>query len=141
MYANNYKRYGLIIEDENEDDPNIKYGRIVESKYGELDLDFVFTKADGTYSGTDILKYPYKIIKKELNIDCRYYDLRRSYVTHAYHNGIKPKNIATIVGHNNVETINKYYLESISVEVVKAVDKMNELISSDTISNVIQFEC
>lgn len=141
LYAGDYKKYGLIVEEVDEDDPNIKYGKIVESKYAEFDLDFVFTKEDGTYSGTDIIKNPYDVIKKEFNIDCRYYDLRGSFVTYAYHNGIKPKNIATIVGHNNVETINKYYLQSINVEVVKAVDKMNELISSDTISNVIKFEC
>ena len=31
-------------------------------------VNFIFTQDDGTYVGTDITKYPYKIIKNELNI-------------------------------------------------------------------------
>ena len=41
----------------------------------------VFTRKDGTYSGTDIIKYPYKIIHHELGINCRFYDLRGNFAT------------------------------------------------------------
>ena len=137
LYANDYKKYGLkdiiIIDD-------VTTGRIVDSKYGEQDLDFVFTKEDGTYSGTDIIKDPVKIIKNELNINCRFYDLRGSFATHADHNGVVTKDIAAILGHASVETTDEFYLSPMDESVVKAVNSINNLISSDTISKTIKFE-
>ena len=137
LYANDYKKYGLkdiiIIDD-------VTTGRIVDSKYGEQALDFVFTKEDGTYSGTDIIKDPVKIIKNELNINCRFYDLRGSFATHADHNGVVTKDIAAILGHASVETTDEFYLSPMDESVVKAVNSINNLISSDTISKTIKFE-
>ncbi len=40
----------------------------------------VFTRKDGTYSGTDIISYPFKIINHELRINCR---LRGGFATKA----------------------------------------------------------
>lgn len=34
-----------------------------------------FTRRDGKYSGTDIVKYLFKIIHHELGIKCRFYDI------------------------------------------------------------------
>lgn len=66
--------YGKVIEQ-----------RIVENPNNILSIDtlnFVFTKYDGTYIGTDLTKYPFEIIHKELKIEnCRFYDLRGSYAT------------------------------------------------------------
>ena len=137
LYANDYKKYGLR-DMKNIND--VMFGRIVESKYGELDLDFVFTREDGTYSGTDIIKEPCRIINEELNINCRFYDLRGSFVTHASHNGAILKDIAAILGHSSVEITNEYYLSAVDEAVVQTIDNMNKLISSDTISNAIKFE-
>ena len=137
LYANDYKKYGLR-DMKNIND--VMSGRIVESKYGELDLDFVFTREDGTYSGTDIIKEPCRIINEELNINCRFYDLRGSFVTHASHNGAILKDIAAILGHSSVEITNEYYLSAVDEAVVQTIDNMNKLISSDTISNAIKFE-
>lgn len=43
-------------------------------------VEMVFTRKDGTYSGTDIIRYPFKIINHELGINCR---LRGSFATKA----------------------------------------------------------
>ena len=34
----------------------------------------MFTRKDGTYSGTDIIRYPFRIIHHELGIQCRFHD-------------------------------------------------------------------
>jgi len=47
----------------------------------------VFTRRDGRYSGTDIIKYPFKIIRSELGINARFYDLRGSFATTSLRNG------------------------------------------------------
>lgn len=51
-----------------------KYGKIVEFKIIEEkrkkknSLDMVFVRKDGSYVGTDVIKYPFKIIHNELGI-------------------------------------------------------------------------
>ena len=63
--------------------------KIVEGKYKNLkSVEMVFTKNNGLYVGTDIIKYPFKIIHNELGIkNCRFYDLRGSYATKILRNG------------------------------------------------------
>jgi len=62
----------------------------------------VFTRKDGTYLGTDIIKYPFKIIRHELEINCRFYDLRGSFATISLRNGSKIKDIAEVLGHKRI---------------------------------------
>lgn len=94
-----------------------KYGKLVEYKIVENnsknnEVDMVFTRKDGTYSGTDIVKYPFKIIHHELGIKFRFYDLRGSFATISLRNGCEIKDIAEILGHNRIETTEKYYISS-----------------------------
>ena len=72
----------------------------------------VFTRKDGTYSGTDIIKYPFKVIHHELGIKCRFYDLRGSFATISLRNGCEIKDIAEVLGHKRIETTEKYYISS-----------------------------
>ena len=85
----------------------------------------VFTRKDGTYSGTDIIKYPFKIIHHELGIKCRFYDLRGSFATISLRNGCEIKDIAEVLGHKRIETTEKYYISS------TIQDKMNVIINFD----------
>ena len=95
----------------------------------------VFIKKGGTYAGTDIIKYPYKIIHKELGIsNCRFYDLRGSYATKSLYYGVKIKDIATILGHSNIETTENYYIKS-SEKTRKEANKKFEL---TTYSKIIE---
>ena len=110
QYGKNYKRY-ILEEVKN------KFGKLVEykivksnSKYNRVDM--VFTRKDGTYSGTDIVKYPFKIIHHELGIKCRFYDLRGSFATISLRNGCEIKDIAEVLGHKRIETTEKYYIKS-----------------------------
>ena len=107
-----------------------KYGKLVEYRIiqGNIKRNYIemlFTRKDGTYSGTDIIKYPFKIIHHELKINCRFYDLRASFVTISLRDGCKIKDIAEVLGHKRVETIEKYYILSTSK------DKMNAIIDFD----------
>ena len=82
----------------------------------------VFTRKDGTYSGTDIVKYPFKVIHHGLGIKCRFYDLRGSFATISLRNGCEIKDIAEVLGHRRIETTEKYYITSTEVdknEVIK----------------------
>ena len=109
-YGKKYKRY-IIKEVRN------KYGKLIEYKIIESNskcnrIQMVFTRKDGTYSGTDIIKYPFKIIHHKLGINCRFYDLRGSFATISLRNGCEIKDIAEVLGHKRVETTEKYYISS-----------------------------
>ena len=109
-YGKNYKHYTL-------ERINNKYGKlveyvIIESKSKRNRVNMVFTRKDGTYSGTDIIKYPFKIIRNELGIKARFYDLRGSFATTSLRNGCEIKDIAEVLGHTRIETTEKYYISS-----------------------------
>lgn len=129
-YGKNYKNYTL-------ERINNKYGKLVEyvivkSKNKRDKIEMVFTRKDGTYSGTDIIKYPFKIIRNELGIKARFYDLRGSFATTSLRNGCEIKDIAEVLGHRRIETTEKYYITS-TEENKKEVTKSIE--SSLKISN------
>ena len=86
----------------------------------------VFTRKDGTYSGTDIIKYPFKIIHHELGIKCRFYDLRGSFATISLRNGCEIKDIAEVLGHKRIETTEKYYISSVLKDKEKLVKTFEE---------------
>ena len=137
LYGNNYKYYGLKKHKEIKGE--LVY-RIVDNDYSEENVDFVFTREDGKYSGTDILKDPIKIINEEFGIKCRFYDSRGSFATNALYNGNNIVSIAKILGHADIATTSRYYLRSKDDAVVQAIRGMDALISSNTISNAIKFE-
>ena len=72
--------------------------------------DTVLTRKDGTYSGTDIIRYPFRIIHHELVIQCRFYDLRGSFATICLRNGCEIKDVVEGLGHKRIETTQKYYI-------------------------------
>ena len=86
----------------------------------------VFNRKDGTYSGTDIIRYPFKIIHHELGINCRFYDLRGSFATISLRNGCEIKDIAEVLGHKRIETTEKYYISSV-MEDKEKVSKTFEM--------------
>ena len=80
-----------------------KFGKVVEHRLIESKrknrnqeiFDLVFVNKDGSYSGTDITKYHYKVIRNELGIiNCRFYDLRGSYATKSLRNGAYLRDVA-----------------------------------------------
>lgn len=139
-YGNDYKTYHL---------ENIKndYGKILERKIVEnknirlpnQELKLVFTKENGTYCGTDIIRYPFKIIHHELGIKkCRFYDLRGSYATKILRNGAEIRDVADILGHSRIETTENYYMSSTEESKKEANDILEEIIYSDIIDEIIK---
>lgn len=111
-YGNEYRKYSL-------ESIKNKYGKIVEYKIIDVkrknknSIDMVFVRKDGTYVGTDVIKYPFKIIHNELSIkNCRFYDLRGSYATKSLRSGVEIKDVADILGHSRIETTENYYIYS-----------------------------
>lgn len=113
-YGSDYIKYNL-------EPIKNKYGKvteykIIESKYKKKNnVEMIFTRKNGSYVGTDIIKYPFKIIHDELGIkDCRFYDLRGSFATISLRNGAAIKDIACVLGHKRIETTENYYISSTS---------------------------
>lgn len=128
---NNYKKeYGKKYNYYNLEKVKNKYGKLVEYKIVKSNsrhnkVDMVFTRKDGTYSGTDIIKYPFKVIRHDLGIKCRFYDLRGSFATISLRNGCEIKDIAEVLGHKRIETTQKYYITSTETdknEVIKSFE-------------------
>ena len=122
-FGKNYKYYTL-------EEVKNKYGKLVEYKIIKNNskrnrVEMVFTRKDGTYSGTDIIRYPFRIIHHELGIQCRFYDLRRSFATISLRGGCEIKDIAEVLGHERIETTQKYYILSLE-ENKKKVTKVFE---------------
>ena len=122
-YAKKYKRY-ILKEMKN------KYGKLVEYKVIESQsrnnkVQMVFTRKDGTYSETDIIKYPFKIIHHELGINCRFYDLRGNFATKTLRKGCEIKDISKVLGHSRIETTENYYINS-TKDNLKQVSKSFE---------------
>lgn len=85
----------------------------------------VFIKTNETYSGTDLIKYPFKIIYYELGIKCKFYDLRGSFATTTLRSGVEIKNISKVLGHSKIETIENYYITS-TIDTLKNVSETFE---------------
>lgn len=142
LYRKNYHNYYL-------EEIKNKYGKIVEYKIFEFkhksknrkQISLVFTKNDGRYSGTDLLRYPFKIIHEELNIkNCRFYDLRGSYATKSLRNGVEIRDVADILGHSKIEATKNYYISSTEETLKEASEKFEKIVKSETINEIIKFK-
>lgn len=139
-YGRKYKKYEL-------EPIKNKYGKIneykvIESKHKNLNsVEMVFTKNNGLYVGTDIIKYPFKVIHNELGIKkCRFYDLRGSYATKILRNGAEIRDVADILGHSRIETTENYYISSSEKTRKEANDMLGNIIKSDVINEIVNFE-
>ena len=140
LYGKEYKYYHI-------DEVKNEYGKVIEHRIvlnkncGENILNLVFVRDNVTYSVTDLLRYPFRIIHDELKIDkCRFYDLRGTYATKVLNSRTEIKEVANLLGHRNIETTENYYIrsnEEIRKQAVKEFDSNN---TTDVIKNVIEFQ-
>ena len=136
-YGKKYKQYVL-------EEVRNKYGKLIEYKVVENNskrnrVKMVFTRKDGTYSGKDIVKYPFKIIHHELGIKCRFYDLRGSFATISLRNGCEIKDIAEVLGHKRIETTEKYYISSTNEDKKQVVNNIDKTLILEDEKNLIWF--
>ena len=112
-YGKKHKKYH--IEEFTNEYGKTTEKRIVENSNDTFDsYNLIFTRDDGTFVGTDILRYPFKIIRNELGLKYRFYDLRGSYATKTLNNGVEIRNVVDNLGHKNIETTENYYISSSS---------------------------
>lgn len=142
IYGNKYIYYH--IEDVKNEFGKVIETRIVENKIGEeyeSNIDLIFTRNDGTYSGTDLVRYPFKIIHDEMGIKkCRFYDLRGSYATKILNNGVEIREVADILGHRNIETTENYYISSTSDSRKYATEVFDKMMKSEVIDKIIKYD-
>ncbi len=137
VYEKKYKQYVL-------EQVRNKYGKLVEYKVIESQsrnnkIQMVFTRKDGTYSGTNIIRYPFRIIHHGLGIQCRFYDLRGSYATKILRNGAEIRDVADILGHSRIETTENYYISSSDETRKEANDMLEEIMKSDVIDEIMNY--
>lgn len=132
IFGTQYKYYHL------EDDSVDK--RIVINYNNEERVNFIFTQDDGTYVGTNITKYPYRIIKNELNINARFYDLRGTYATRLTNNGTLMNEVSELMGHSDPSITRKYYISTTEDNKREAINNLDKVNISDVINNAIKFE-
>ena len=101
----------------------------------------VFPRANGKYCGTDIIRYPYKIIHDKLGIkNCRFYDLRGSYATTILRNGVEIRDVADVLGHKDIETTENYYISSTDETRKNVTDSYESTINLDVIDEIIEYK-
>lgn len=141
LYGKDYKYYHLE-EMKNQYGKVLEY-QIVENQSNILSIkpaNMIFTRDNGKYCGTDIIKYPYKIIHDELGIEnCRFYDLRGSYATKILRNGAEIRDVADILGHSRIETTENYYISSSDETRKEANDMLEEIMKSDVIDEIMNY--
>lgn len=137
VFGHQYKYYHL---EEDIDTNNSVDKRIVINTNNEEIINFVFTQDDGTYVGTDITKYPYKIIKNELNINARFYDLRGTYATRLTNSGTMMNEVSELMGHSDPSITRKYYISTTEDNKREAINNLDIVNNSDVINNIIKFE-
>ncbi len=137
VFGQQYKYYHL---EDDIDTNNSVDKRIVINTNNENIINLVFTKEDGTYVGTDITKYPYKIIKNELNINARFYDLRGTYATRLTNSGTMMNEVSELMGHSDPSITRKYYISTTEDNKREAINNLDIVNNSDVINNVIKFE-
>lgn len=142
LYGKKYKYYHL--EEVTNSYGKVVETRIVENKKGykyNNNLDLVFVKDNGNYTGTDLIRYPFKIIRKELGIsNCRFYDLRGSYATKILNNGIERREVADLLGHRDVSTTENYYISSTSDTRKNATEVFDNLMKSEIIDEIVEYK-
>lgn len=100
--------------------------KIVESNSKNNRVEMVFTRKNGTYFGTYIIRYQFKIIHHELGINCRFYDLRGSFATKALRNGNEIKDISKLLDHSRIETTENYYVVSTTQDLIKICESIEK---------------
>lgn len=138
-YGRKYKKYEL--EPIKNEYGKINEYKVIENRHKNLkSVEMVFTKNNGLYVGTDIIKYPFKIIHNELGIkNCRFYDLRGNYATQILRKGAEIRDVADILGHSRIETTENYYIFSTEESRKEANDLLERIMQTNVINEVINY--
>ena len=70
----------------------------------------VFIKEDGSFQGTDSMKYPSKVINYELGIHFNFHALRHTHATMLIEANVPVKAVSERLGHSNTRTTLETYV-------------------------------
>lgn len=105
LYGDNYmKHYKKVVINPFNNKEEVKIvNAIAEIDVTLPEVNFVFTKNNGVYEGTDSVKYPFKVIHYELGINCRFHDFRDTHATRLIESGADIKAVSKRLGHRNID--------------------------------------
>lgn len=93
-----------------------------------FDNNLVFSTPQGNYLSESNVRKSFKRVLKKCNLnDFRLHDLRHTFATRLFENGIPPKTVQSLLGHSNISTTLNIYTHVMKDTKDKAVDKLNFL--------------
>ncbi|KXA12068.1 tyrosine-type recombinase/integrase [Clostridium perfringens] len=93
-----------------------------------FDNNLVFSTPQGNYLSESNVRKSFKRILKKCNLnDFRFHDLRHTFATRLFENGIPPKTVQSLLGHSNISTTLNIYTHVMKDTKDKAIDKLNFL--------------
>lgn len=98
----------------------------------------VFIKEDGSYRGTDTIRYASKVINYEMGIHFNFHALRHTHATMLIEAGVPVKAVSDRLGHGNVRTTLETYVHVTERMKSDAVNKFEALGNLED-STVVRF--
>lgn len=93
-----------------------------------FDNNLVFSTPTGNYLNESNVRKTFKRILKKCNLkEIRFHDLRHTFATRLFENGIAPKTVQTILGHSDISTTLNIYTHVMKDTKDKAMTKLNFL--------------
>ena len=97
----------------------------------------VFVKDNGTFQGTDAIKYASKVINGELGIKFNFHALRHTHATMLIEANIPVKAVSERLGHDNVRTTMETYVHVTDTQRTDAVNKFEMLGDLNTNAKIL----
>lgn len=148
MQEKNEEEYGDLYTKQYLKPEKSENNRNVQRLIAMQDMDFdipleraypVFIKVDGSYRGTDTVKYASKTINYELGIHFNFHALRHTHATMLIEAGVPVKAVSDRLGHGNVRTTLETYVHVTERMKYDAVDKFEAMGSLDETATVVNF--
>ena len=94
------------------------------------EVNLLFVKKNGVFEGTDTCKYPFKVIRYELGIPCRFHDFRDTHATRLIETGTDIKAVSKRLGHSTIETTYNIYVKVTTKPESNIVNKFESYINT-----------
>lgn len=93
-----------------------------------FDNNLVFATPQGNYLSESNVRKSFKRLLKKCSLNnFRLHDLRHTFATRLFENGIPPKTVQSLLGHSNISTTLNIYTHVMKDTKDKAIDKLNFL--------------
>ncbi len=101
------------------------------------------TKNDNCYILTNtekfiepkVLRKKFKLIIKDLEINCKFHTLRHTFATRCIENGVDPKTLSELLGHSNIKITLELYVHPRNEHKIECMEKLSFLSSQSNCQN------